>query len=87
MPCGWYELLEKRHGYRRSAKYSQMAMQWLEFVAQSKNVHISHAENTGEQRIGNYRVDGFDEANNTVYEFHGCFWQDHPYHLNADLEK
>ena len=43
-------------------------------MANSQNIHIAHADDTGEQRIGNYRVDGFDEINNNVYEFQECFW-------------
>ena len=35
----------------------------------------------------NLKVDGYDRANNTVYEFHGCFWHGHPCHHNADLKK
>ena len=43
----------------------------------TKDIDIRHAENGGEYRIDNYLVDGFDEKNNTVYEFHGCFWHGH----------
>ena len=56
-------------------------------MVKTKNISIQHAENGGEYRINNYKVDGYDEANNTVYEFHGCHWHGHPCHLNADLEK
>ena len=87
MPTGWYELLEKKNSYQSSVKYSQQAIQWLEYMASSQNVHIIHAENGGEKRINNFKVDGFDEVNNTVYSFHGCFWHGHPCHVNADLEK
>ena len=87
MPTGWYELIEKRNGYRHSSRYSQEAIQWLDYISKTENVHIQHAENGGEYRINNYKVDGFDRANNTVYEFHGCFWHGHPCHLNADLKK
>ena len=87
MPTGWYELIEKRNNYRHSARYSQQAIQWLNYMSKSENINIEHAENSGEYRINNFKVDGYDRANNTVYEFHGCFWHGHPCHLNADLKK
>jgi len=52
--------------------YSKVAIKWIESI--SKN--IQHAENIGEYCIQNtkYKVDGYDEKTNTIYEFHGCFW-------------
>ena len=86
MPTGWYELLEKRNCYQRSSKYSQQSIQSLEYKANTHSIHIQHAGNGGEHRIDNYKVDGFDEVNNTVSEFHGCFWHVHLCPLNADLK-
>merc|ERR1712147_236665 len=87
MPTGWYELIEKRNNYQHSARYSQQSIQWLNYMSKSENINIQHAENGGEYRINNFKVDGYDRANNTVYEFHGCFWHGHLCHLNADLKK
>ena len=53
----------------------------------TKSINIRHAENGGENRIDNYLVDGFDEENNTVYEFHGCFWHGHACGTNYNEEK
>ena len=45
-------------------------------------VNIQHALNGSEKKltIGNktYKVDGFCEETNTVYEFYGCFWHGCP---------
>ena len=54
----------------------------------TENVQIRHAETPrGEYRIDNYEVDGYDEENNTVYEFHGCYWHGHSCHTGYDEEK
>ena len=43
---------------------------------------IRHANNGGEVRVFTlaqpYTVDGYDEMNKTVYEFHGCLWHGCP---------
>ena len=48
----------------------------------SNGFNIKHALNGGEKKltIGNktYKVDGFCEETNTVYEFYGCFWHGCP---------
>ena len=60
--------------------YSVKSIKWLEYIAQKENVHIRHACNEGEQGItvnGNrrsYKVDGYCEETNTIYQFHGCYW-------------
>ncbi|XP_028517608.1 uncharacterized protein LOC110247906 [Exaiptasia diaphana] len=61
-------------GYRPQDKQSAIALKWLSYVSEKENIYIRHARNTGEQRIGPYRVDGFHEGSNTVYEFNGDFW-------------
>ena len=47
---------------------------WLNYV--SNGVNIQHALNGGEKKLAidnkTYKVDGFCEENNTVYEFYGC---------------
>ena len=48
----------------------------------SNGANIQHALNGGEKAltIGDktYKVDGFCEETNTVYEFYGCFWHGCP---------
>ena len=42
--------------------------------------------NGGEQRIGDFSVDGYDESTRTVYEYHGCFWHKHFCHIGYDAD-
>lgn len=58
-------------GYRRKDRYSQIALNWLQWISESRNVNIRHARNGREHKIQCYKVDGFCEDNNKVYEFHG----------------
>ena len=55
-------------------KQSNMAMKWLSYEMESKDIHIQHVRNGGEKRIGKYSLDGYCEERNTIYEFQGCFW-------------
>ena len=60
----------------KTDNFSKMSIMWLNYV--SNGVNIQHALNGGEKRltIDNkaYKVDGFCEETNTIYEFYGCFW-------------
>ena len=69
------------------SKYSQQSIQWLQYISNSQDIHIQHEENGDEYRINISKVNGFDEINDTVYKFYGCFWHEHLCHLNADLKK
>ena len=66
--------------YTKTDNFSQMSIMWLNYV--SNGVNIQHALNGGEKEltIGNktYKVDGFCEETNIVYEFYGCFWHGCP---------
>lgn len=63
-------------GYHPARQYSIKACRWLAWEGREKS--IRHAKNGGEVRLGNFTVDGYDEVNNTVYEFHGCYWHGCP---------
>jgi hypothetical protein len=58
--------------------YSQAQISWLNYIQDEEKINIRHAENGGEFRIGKYKVDGYCESTNTVYEFHGDFWHGNP---------
>ena len=59
------------HGYVNSTNFSVDSIRWLDFLSMKEGVKILHALNgIGEKKIGPYSVDGFCEANNTVYEYH-----------------
>ncbi|KXJ18224.1 hypothetical protein AC249_AIPGENE20397 [Exaiptasia diaphana] len=64
------------YGYTPQDKQSALALKWLSYLAEKENINIRHAGNSGEQRIGPYRVDGFYEG--TVWELYGDFWHGHP---------
>ncbi|XP_077961146.1 uncharacterized protein LOC144382995 [Gasterosteus aculeatus] len=54
--------------------YSDVSMQWLEYVALTENIEIKHALNHGEQLFEPFYVDGYNSVTNTCYEFAGCFF-------------
>ena len=64
----------------KTDNFSKMSIMWLNYV--SNGVNIQHALNGGEKKltIGDktYKVDGFCEETNTVYEFYGCLWHGYP---------
>ena len=66
--------------YAKTDNFSKMLIMWLNYMSNSAN--IQHALNGGEKAltIGDktYKVDGFCEETNTVYEFYGCFWHGCP---------
>ena len=66
--------------YAKTDNFSKMSIIWLNYM--SNGVNIQHALSGGEKKltIGNktYKVDGFREETNTVYEFYGCFWHGCP---------
>ena len=66
--------------YAKTDNFSKMSIIWLNYM--SNGVNIQHVLNGGENKlmIGNktYKVDGFCEETNTVYEFYGCFWHGCP---------
>lgn len=54
--------------------FSKVAIKWLTFVENTKNIVIQHAINGGEFKIGKYKVDGYHKDTNTVFEFYGDLW-------------
>ena len=54
----------------KKEKYMK-AYHWLEWLMHSEGLDIQHKLNRGkEKKIGPYPIDGFDQANNTIYQFH-----------------
>ena len=66
--------------HAKTDNFSKMSIIWLNYM--SNGVNIQHALSGGLKKltIGNktYKVDGFCEETNTVYEFYGCFWHGCP---------
>lgn len=63
--------------------HSEKQIEWLNKLSKKNNIYIQHYMNDGEYSIKLLnnkitKVDGFCKKNNTVYEFHGCFWHGCP---------
>ena len=62
----------------QTERFSKESIAWLDRLSERDGVTIQHALEGGEKKLllkGTwYKVDGFDGASNTVYEFQGCFW-------------
>ena len=75
--------------YSKTDNYSKMSIFWLNYMSKAKNLNIQHALNGGEKKLiiddKTYKVDGFCEETNTVYEFHGCFWHGCPNCNNPNI--
>ena len=71
---------------RPPKKFGAMAVAWLKRVAKEQGIHIQHAGNGGEVKIMGtpYRVDGYCEETNTIYEFHGDYWHGNPVVYDRD---
>ncbi len=69
------------------SSYSNISIQWLDFISLYYNIHIRHASNhsQGEFKICDikrYKADGFCEKTNTIYEFHGTIFHGDPRFCN-----
>jgi hypothetical protein len=66
-------------GYSRKDRHSAQSLRWLKWTAQEEGIHIQHAGNGREHRIGDVgRVDGYCRETKTVYEYHGCLYHGCP---------
>ena len=63
-----------QHDRQLKTKQSNMAVKWLSYEMERKDIHIQHVRNGGEKRVGKYSLDGYCEEYHTAYEFQGCFW-------------
>ena len=58
---------------------SKVALQWLEYESQERHLEIQHIQNCPREfKVGRNYVDGYAESNNTVFEFHGCWYHGCP---------
>ena len=53
---------------------SKGSIDWLEYEAEKRNVHIHHAlcGHGGERWIAGAPVDGYEPSTKTVFQYHGC---------------
>ena len=53
-----------------------------------ENINIQHADNIGEKQIilngKKYKLDGYCEQTNTIYEFYGDLWHGNPSKFKKD---
>ena len=63
-----------QHDRQLKMRQSNMAVKWLSYEMERKDIHIQHVRNGGEKRVGRYSLDGYCEEYHTAYEFQGCFW-------------
>ena len=61
-------------GFQRNRLQSLKAIRWLEWVRLNRNIDVVHRGNGSEKKIGPFYVDGFCEAQKTVFEFYGCWF-------------
>ena len=68
--------------YAKTDNFSKMSIMWLNYVSTTKGLNIQHTLNGSEKKLTiddkTYKVGGFCEKMNTVYEFYGCFWHGCP---------
>ncbi|XP_049826260.1 uncharacterized protein LOC126266399 [Aethina tumida] len=64
-----------RGGYRLADNQSVIALQWLLWEENVRGITIHHA-GTGREHLvgGGLKVDGFNEEQRQVFEFHGCYF-------------
>ncbi|KAL3080754.1 hypothetical protein niasHT_031273 [Heterodera trifolii] len=70
-------------GYDTTNTQSLIALKFLDWYAKRNGVSIQTAHSPGgEKKIGQYTVDGYIAATDTVIEVNGCHWHahDHPRH-------
>ncbi|XP_078601001.1 uncharacterized protein LOC144876010 [Branchiostoma floridae x Branchiostoma japonicum] len=82
MPSGHYIRRREDTGFEReysTPQWGRMAVDWLDWLAQERNLAIRHKFNSTEKRIGSRRipVDGFCSATGQIFQFHGCYWHGH----------
>ena len=69
--------LTRNNAYINQNKtYSNISIEWLEYIRTTRSIDVQHALNRGEVSFGKYHVDGF-YGNGTVkkgFEFLGCFF-------------
>lgn len=72
-----------------SRGYSNAQILWLENIMTAENIIIQHALSPfGEILIpGVGKVDGFYEQTNTVYEYHGDFWNGELYRKTIERDQ
>ena len=78
-PAG-YPLIRRQEKFfvREFPQFSGGCRDWIDWLIHERNIEIQSAFHGGEKKIGHYRVDGFCQNLNTIFEFYGDYWHCHP---------
>jgi G:T-mismatch repair DNA endonuclease (very short patch repair protein) len=78
-----------KNGYRLSENQSKIAIKWLIWEENLRQINILHSAKQREVMICGLRVDGYCNETNQVFEFNGCYYHGCPtcfkYNRNAPL--
>ena len=77
-----------RGNWLKRESSSRMATEWFEWKAHEGGIFICHQMNNTEKRIGERKipVNEFHGPSQTVFQFHGCWWNGHICHLTKGKE-
>ncbi|XP_055385241.1 uncharacterized protein LOC129614573 [Condylostylus longicornis] len=67
-----------KYGYRNSDNQSKVAIQWLVWEEEKRNINIRHTAKQNESFVNGIKVDGFCSETNQVFEFYSCYYHGHP---------
>ena len=68
---------EENNFRREFPQFAAGCRDWIDWLILERNIKIQSAFHGGEKKIGNYKVDGFCQELNTVFEFYGDYWHCH----------
>jgi len=91
MPTGNYYRRRAENGFKLESQCSKQSigcLEWLTYLETTEGRNIQHLYKNGRERsIGgrNIRVDGFDVDDETIFQYHGCYFHGHGCRLNARM--
>ena len=78
-PAG-YPLIQHQEKYfvREFPQFSGGCRDWINWLIHERNIEIRSAFHGGKKKIGPYKVNGFCQELDTIFEFYGDYWHCHP---------
>ena len=78
-PAG-YPLIRCQEKYfvHEFPQFSGGCRDWIDWLIHERNIEIQSPFHGGEKKIGSYKVDGFCQELDTIFEFYGDYWHCHP---------
>ena len=75
MPTGQFRVRRKDNNFQLDIPPRwQGAHEWLSWKTHETGMNIETAYNGKEHNVLTYKLDGFCKENNTILEFHGCWY-------------